>query len=109
MTSSQKVILASWLIAIGLIGGTGQSDNASPFPPAYRFFGAAVVYSFLFAVALLPGNVGRLAAVFAIAWTLGLAWKLTGQGISVPHGLHPPKPPVRHNQSKPTSAKGATA
>lgn len=110
MNGSQRVIVFMWLAAIGLIAVSGEKGSSTPFPPAFRFFGAAVVYSFLFAVALIPGGVGRLMAVFAAGWTIGLAYKLQ-LGIG-PAGLLPPASSAGRSTAKakaPTTSTKVTA
>lgn len=107
MNGAQRVIVFSWLAAVGMIAASGEKGSSTPFPPAFRFFGAACVYSFLFAVALLPGGVSRLMAVFAVGWTIGLAYKLQ-LGIG-PAGLIPPVPAGAAKKTATTTSAKVTA
>lgn len=72
--AAARLIIAMWLISIGIIAWDSSRRNIT-FPPAYRFGGSALVYSFLLAVAAFPPAAG-LAAVWGVAWTFGLAWRV---------------------------------
>lgn len=84
-----KLIVAMWILAVGLIVYDSQRRGET-LPPAYRFGGAAIVYSFLIGVAQFS-PAAPLAGVFALAWTFGLGWRVqTGtSGKPLPHTFAP--------------------
>lgn len=87
---SQRVIVGAWVAAIGIIVWSQQQQQAGVLPPAYRLGGAAVTYTFLLVLSMVPGA-GPLAATFALAWTFGLLWRTSNAtaGRPVPASFAP--------------------
>lgn len=87
----QRIIVGCWLAALVIIVWSQQESEQGAWPPAYRVGGAAVTYTALLVFAAVPGA-GPLAAVFALSWTAGLAWRVAKPGAKIPTSFGPPAP-----------------